>query len=96
MERDGKEYIAGDESHPDALLDGEESFSSSNLFLNNVGEVALTLDSHELNWDFVEPLVNVSAVRLLLNSNPVQFVIAGLLAINPNQLWFEIFCITII
>lgn len=66
MERDGNHCVAGDKSHPDSLIDGDEFILSSTFFLDHVGEVTLTFNPEGLSWELVEPLVNVSADRLLL------------------------------
>ncbi|KAJ7949486.1 Ceramide kinase [Quillaja saponaria] len=58
MERDGNDYITGDESEPRAQFDGEASVLSSNLFLDHVGEVTLTSNSNGLSWKLVDSLDN--------------------------------------
>lgn len=45
--------ILGDDSQADVLLQGEAPAVCSNLFLDLVGEVALTLDSEGLSWKSV-------------------------------------------
>ncbi|KAF7824865.1 ceramide kinase isoform X1 [Senna tora] len=64
MERDGNCSIAGDKSHPDALIDGEDSILSSTMFLDHVGEVTLTFSSDGLSWKLVDPLVNDNSICL--------------------------------
>lgn len=53
MERDG-DFLLGDDSHPEVMLDCENSVSSSNLLLDNVGKVILTHDADGLSWTLVD------------------------------------------
>lgn len=59
METDG-DIIVGDNSPSNCTPEGEESVQISNFFLDQVGEVALTLNSDGLSWKPIESLHKVS------------------------------------
>lgn len=54
MDKVGDDFIVGDQSHTDLQIEGEGLGSSSNLLLDHVGEVVLTLNSDGLSWNSVE------------------------------------------
>ncbi|KAA8533896.1 hypothetical protein F0562_031413 [Nyssa sinensis] len=57
MERNGDCFL-GDKSEPIVHFDAEEPVLSSNLFLDHVGEVVVTLNSDGLSWKLVESIPN--------------------------------------
>ncbi|XP_057952361.1 ceramide kinase isoform X2 [Malania oleifera] len=54
MDRNANVRIIGEKCLPSVQFDGEESIFSSNLFLDHVGEVVLTLNSAGLSWKLAE------------------------------------------
>lgn len=65
MEINGSVYNSGNISQRDVDVEGQTSVLSSNLFLDHVGEVTLTLNSDELSWKSVYSLDNVSSFFFL-------------------------------
>ncbi|KAF7148054.1 hypothetical protein RHSIM_Rhsim03G0162800 [Rhododendron simsii] len=56
MERNG-DFSGGDnKSLPDVQINGENPVLTSNLFLDHVGEVVLTINSDGLSWNLVESI----------------------------------------
>ncbi|PQQ00104.1 ceramide kinase [Prunus yedoensis var. nudiflora] len=68
MERDVDGCMQTEQSLPPAQFDGQASSLSCTLFLDHVGEVALTFNSDGLSWKLVEPLDNDDSTCLGIKS----------------------------
>lgn len=84
----------GDDSQADVLLQGEAPAACSNLFLDLVGEVALSLDSEGLSWKSVGSRNDVcfsawlSLTLIDLYQHVIEFLVSNFAADNiPLYLW---------
>lgn len=72
MEKNG-DFSGGDnKSLPDVQINGENPVLTSNLFLDLVGEVVLTINSDGLSWNLVESICKVSSLLSSLSLSQVN------------------------